>query len=332
MTADAARPAWIDQEPPLAARGWATARRLMGRAAFTWPLWVTAALILAALAALARARAPVRYEASVVLRVSEGQLTNSTAAQGSRLSIGTLRAYLSDLGFTNERLLGIMRRHAAIFPDAINDPPTAVAAFRDQMSVSLAENDFVEDRGAGDPPRTARVTVTFKAGNPELAWRMATEVAELVAGATLQRQRESMQGQRDAAVAALKAAEEEVMRVGAAPQDAGRDQRLKAAGERLAAAQKGALSVDLALRALAERQVLRFDVVDPGRVPERASVTDVALTTFFTVLAAGLLGLPLLAGAFDPRVLDGEDLAAVGLQPVGRVPPLPARGGVAARV
>ena len=72
----------------------------------------------------------------------------------------------------------------------------------------------------------------------------------------------------------------------------------------------------LLLRAVDEKQALHLELVDPGRPPVRVK----------GLAAAGgiLMGFPLFllfsalaAGAFDPRVLDDEDLRALGISPLG---------------
>jgi hypothetical protein len=89
-------------------------------------------------------------------------------------------------------------------------------------------------------------------------------------------------------------------------------------------AQEADVAAQLALRAVAERQTLRLNVVSPGRKPERVDRTTTLVTGFVTMLLVMLLLTALLAGAFDPRVLEAEDLVQSGLGLLGRFPALPA--------
>ena len=67
---------------------------------------------------------------------------------------------------------------------------------------------------------------------------------------------------------------------------------------------------------------LRFELVDPGRMPVVAGKRAL-VTGFFATFAALLVAAALLAGAFDPRVLGGDDLEALRIPLLGELPPLP---------
>jgi hypothetical protein len=72
----------------------------------------------------------------------------------------------------------------------------------------------------------------------------------------------------------------------------------------------------LLLRALDEQQALRLELVDPGRRPVRVKGLAAAqgVLIAFPLL---LLVVALAVGAFDPRVLDDQDLRALGIAPLG---------------
>jgi hypothetical protein len=78
----------------------------------------------------------------------------------------------------------------------------------------------------------------------------------------------------------------------------------------------------LAKSADRHRQTLAFDLVDAGRLPQPPSSTAVAAGVAGRLVVGFLAGL-LLAGAFDPRVLDRDDVVELGLVPLGRTPRLP---------
>ncbi|HTA18876.1 MAG TPA: hypothetical protein VK989_06265, partial [Polyangia bacterium] len=101
------------------------------------------------------------------------------------------------------------------------------------------------------------------------------------------------------------------------------DVRVRIARERLLAAQAAEAAANFSATAASEHQVLRFDVIDGGVMPTPIDRRDELTTMFITVLAVGLATIWLLAGAFDPRVLDAVDLVALGAPVLGHVPALP---------
>jgi hypothetical protein len=92
--------------------------------------------------------------------------------------------------------------------------------------------------------------------------------------------------------------------------------------ERLKATEAHAAAAHLGVRAAEEQQALRFDLVDPGRIPPvvtREAVVVGGIATFALALLAGCL----VAGAWDPRVVAIGDLSALGIPALGRLPVLP---------
>ena len=92
---------------------------------------------------------------------------------------------------------------------------------------------------------------------------------------------------------------------------------------RLQAADQRAANARLATRAAEQGQTLRFELVDPGRMPAVARKSPF-LIDFVVILAVALLAACTLAGAFDPRVTGGSDLRALRVPLLGEMPALPA--------
>jgi hypothetical protein len=309
---------WLDDEPALGAAGWSTVRRLGRRAYASWPLWLAAALLVSGGLAFRRARAPVRYEATTVLRVSEGTIT----IKGSELSGGALRSHMSDLAFTSEHLLAVMRRHPQWFGGLNADPVSALAGFRDATEVTILHNGFIEDRGPGDPPRAAWVVVTYHAPTPDAAWTITTELGELLAGSTLAGQRVALEREEAAAKESLRQAQADLARL-VRDDPTRNDERVRAARERWRMAQTAVASTGMAVHAASARQALRFEIVDPGRRPEVQSKLAGVLPRFLGALFVAVAVGWLLVGAFDPRVLEAGDVAMTGLGVLGELPMLP---------
>jgi hypothetical protein len=300
--------------------GWRAARRLARRSRASWPLWLGAALLVSGGLTARRAWAPLRYEVTTVLRVSEGTLD----ASGSNLNGGALRAHVNERAFKSEHLTGVMKRHPEWFGGLAVDPEQAVAGFRAAMDVSFSENGFIEDRGPGDPPRAARIAVTFRARSPEASWTIAHELDELVIGSALEGQRADLEREAAAAADLLRRAQEDLGR--AVREDpTGNDPRVRAARERWRKAQAAAAAATMEQHAATAQQALHFELVDPGRKPEDQKDLEPLVTRFIVSFLAAILAGWLLAGAFDPRVLDADDVEMVGVSVLGRLPLLPAR-------
>jgi len=315
---------WIDEEPPLRPALGRLLARLVRRGAVTWWLWIPVAVLIALGAAALKNRHRV-FEATVVLRVIEG----TVRVAGAELGPGALRAQVEDLAFTNPNLLAVLRRHVVDFPDVTTDPVDAVADLRRSADVVITDNDFVEERAADDPPRSAGIALSFRSPNPELALAMARDLAELVVRSALNQQKQALEREGAAAAAALQQAEAQTARTADDPDLAAQDPRAEAARQRLMATVAKATNARLGQRAVEAQQTLHIDLVDAGRVPRRPTNLE-RLQDFAIVLALAALAGCLVAGAFDPRVLSRDDLIIMELAPLGEVPALPAarsRGG-----
>jgi len=260
---------------------------------------------------VADARKPRQYAVTVGLLVSEGPMrTRETREQ---LGPGALRTHVKNLTFTRARLGDLIRSHPADFPGATKDLEEAIDELRERIKYEINEVAFDEDDA--DAPRSTRIALTFTASKPDSAWRLTHALADLLIDSTLARQRAAMLRERAGAEAALEAAEGQTDLLTAPG--------VKSTAERLRTTQVGAAQANLGLRATEEQQAIRFELVDPGRMPtaitKASLVGDGAVTLAIVLLAAFLL-----AGAFDPRVIDPDDLVGLGISMLGRLPPLPA--------
>ncbi len=328
---------WLGDEPALGAGLRRVIRRTFRRGPASWFVWVPLAVGVA-LYGSARSTRRRAFEATVVLRLTEGRL----AAAGGQLGAGMVRAYVQDRGFSSDHLLQIMRRHPRAFSDAATEPAESVQEMRAGIEVSISGNDFVEDRRPDDPPRSARIAITFHAGDPELAIAVARELAQVVVSSTLGIEKQQLERNRAAAAAALAQAEHaydsEAAQAGAADGAGsggpGSDELAEVARQELRRTVALAGATSLASRAGEDDQTLRFDVIDMGTAPPRHTRSFFLQQLAADLLVALLVGW-LLAGTFDPRILDRSDLEDLGLAPLGELPRLPPRrravSGVSAR-
>jgi len=316
-------PDWFDQEPRAGATILKLGRRLLQRGLATWRLWLVAALLVGAGWALFKVRRGNDFEGTIVLRVSEGAQQKAASPgvvnPGVMLGRGKLRTYINEVALSKPSLIKLMSGHPKSFPRVESDPSFAVQSFRENMTVEISENDFVEERRSDDPPRSARVIINFKAGDPELAWQIAQELGALAIGSTIE-------GQRSQLTADLEGARTEASRaaeaVTALEGRTGPNMQLDIARQRLLNAQQKVEDTSIALRALGQEQVLKFEVVDRGRVQPRPNPVRVGVKAFVITSLLAALAAWLLAGAFDPRVLDEVDVAGAGMPVLGRLPRL----------
>jgi hypothetical protein len=306
---------WIDGEPRLGAAGLAMLRRLGQRAGFTWPRWVVLAVLLSAALAARRFRANGPYDVTSIVRVTEGRVE----VAGAQLSAAVLRAHVQDLAFTSARLKALMAHYPGHFPGLGLDPATTLENFRSQLEVTITETDFTEERKVDDPPRSARLTINFTGNDPDFVWKVTQELSQLVIDSSRGQQRANLEAAKTVADNALRRATDELVAVEAENLPP-RSPRLEGAQGRLTLAAMEAHKTDLALKALQEDEALRFEIVDPGRKPRIPNKLVDAVTGFVVGLGSFLVLGWLVVGAFDPRVLDAQDLASMGSNVLGQVP------------
>jgi hypothetical protein len=310
---------WLDQERPIRPALRALLARLGRRGRASWFVWVPLAVAATALVTVRAARRRI-FEATVVLRVTEGEMH----VAGSELNSSLLYDYVRERAFTNENLAEVVARYPGEFS---GEPAVEATEMRSATDLAITDNDFVEDRAAEDPPRSARIAVTFHDLDPETALAVARDLAELIVRSTLNLQKQAAEREAAGSALALRQAEGAL----AAREDEQEkadsgsshfDPILEQARGRLDAMVAMAADARLAKSADRHRQTLAFDLVDAGRLPQPPSSTAVAAGVAGRLVVGFLAGL-LLAGAFDPRVLDRDDVVELGLVPLGRTPRLP---------
>jgi hypothetical protein len=269
------------------------------------------ALLMAVLAFGKRTFAP-----RLVLRLEEGGSDPNASANVKR----RLSDYVREGVFTSEPLLALIRRHG-LYPNlAANNPHAAVESFREDIDVDVFQNWFVEYRGPGSSPRSARVVVSYHSPYREKALAVTRELAALVKARETQQRRE--QAQR-----AAKAAEEARDALRLAVQERAVEIAAKRNEVLAAAVPESATQVEL-VGMLGSLEVLERDLdeatrraaslelgaaLERGGVGLRVEVVDDAVLpndarrSFWLSVVAGasfVLGLPLSAvavGAFSTR-------------------------------
>jgi hypothetical protein len=329
---------WIDNEPA-ASRALAELARL-GRRALRRPLLLVSLSVLGAAAFVGwRSRAIRWYTARAVLRVTEGEFDPLTSPNTRR----KLRSYVLEAALTNPRLLEIVRKHK-LYPLLLHDDPNAaVSALRNDMRVDVYMNYFLEERGVDDPPRSARIAISYRGRNPAVAQSVVSELSKIVE----QNEHLTRQTEAEQVVAVLDQGVDEAARNLA---DARREMfertleldrapktqavALRVQIDQLARSING-LEIqlkdatenkqrfDIRARFEEEQRGIHFDVVDM-RIEESAAVWSSRAVQLAVMGGIGLLlALPLVAiglGALDSRIYDGDDIGRLGMHAVGVIP------------
>lgn len=301
--------AWEETEPKL----WRALRRatlrLLARSRASWPIWVALVALGCAGSLAWRIRHPPPYTTTLVFRITEGTVPVAPESLSSR----ALRAYIFDLAFSRHNLTPLAERLSTPRQGRAPDIGETITDILDATTITIGESDFIEDRAPGDPPRSVRIELTFRDATPDGSWTMAHALADLMVASERDRRVRVVERHAAESNAAAKqagrAGEAEVHRAEpSAGAVAERENELRDSAQTW-----------LARRSLDENQALRFELTDPGRHPadqfrSLASLVG-ALAVFFPFL---LFAAALLAGAVDPRVLDADDLTAMGIVVLGR--------------
>jgi hypothetical protein len=350
---------WIANEPVLARTAIESVGTLFRRARASWPIWAAVALLASAGATFHATLRPAPYETTVVLSFSEGGAVASDAE--GPVSVGALRTYITDLAFSRVNLLALAGKHPAAFPQLAVDPDRTLMTMRDAMRVTVTGDDFIDDYGGEDGPRPVRIEVAYQSKDPLVSAAVARDLARLLGDAEAARQKRELERQTavgasmglrvdgpdpdkgTAATAWLNLDQDlgkgigQVRRKDAGKPGAGAgragDPAAKAGAvsggpsalrmyKRLGSARRQVELARLTLHAIEQSQYLKFDVVDPGQAPTpRTLNVGRTVTLLLGFLLLFIPALALLAGAFDPRVLDRADLAATpGAVVLGRLP------------
>jgi hypothetical protein len=328
---------WTDDE-----FGWKEVRaelaRIRRRVRARWLLTILLALVLTGLVIVRQARRERTYRATVMLRVMEGQFDPDSAPPTS----AQLQEYLWEVALSRARLFEVMEEHNLYGSERRIDPLLALDEMRDVLDVKVLRNYFQIERDPDAPPRSARIALSYAHGDPEKALEVTRALANIMAEQEAKTRRESTEvalaSMRDSATtldSALVAARMEESRLvyelstGDPAQAPARTVRLVSLRRQIQSLEDQKSLANMAVSNLGLRnQVegrelgLRFEIIDPGRVPKVviADSTRLALLgciAFLFLLPVAGTGI----AAYDLRIYDADDLKRLGLRPFGHVPP-----------
>jgi len=344
---------WIDGEPGIRAAG-RELLRLYRRAILRWRVTATLTFLIVAAVVVRKAFQVARYPAQVALLAMEGEIEVETpsgeiqrvgSSASSARTEARLQDYVVNVVFSDAALLEIMRRHSINPSKVAQNPKLAVSGFRDDIDVDVYRNNFIYDRLAGDPPRSARLDIGVFAADPREALFIAQELADLVISHEARRRTEMLEAAKAFSAELAINFEQEVAR------------REREVTERLVDAQNGGTMSPLELQQLQSLEALKQQLAEVKRerndLSLRESMEEQDLGLKFErvdwrsverpepkqrrLLIAGfvtlLLVLPLIGlavGAFDSRVYAPSDVRRLGMVSVGIIrawPPQAALSG-----
>jgi hypothetical protein len=140
-----------------------------------WLALLLAALLASGVAAVVlvvkRSYAPV-----FMLRVVEADRDPNSMPRLKR----QLADYARQAVMTSEPLFRIMRKHGLYSSLLRKNARAALQSFREDISIEVYQNYFLEDRAPGDLPRSARLAVSYRAKDPVVALAVTRELGALI--------------------------------------------------------------------------------------------------------------------------------------------------------
>ena len=306
---------WLASEPGLALGLRQAARLWRSGLRRPWLALLLSGLLAAALVgALLLARQ--RYSPVLVMRVVEADRDPTSMP---RLK-SQLADYVRQAVLTSEPLFEIMRKHGLYSALLRNNARGALESFRDDISIKVYQNYFLEDREPGDLPRSARLAVSYTARDPVVALAVTRELGALIIN-------REQRVRREQALLAAQQAERERLALQRALQE--RSAQIVARQTQLAELAQpdtraqveligmlgslGGLERDLEtverrtaaleLASALERRGmgLYFQVVDDGALPSRAHRVQGLVLVFGAAFLCGLPLITLSIGAFSSQ-------------------------------
>jgi hypothetical protein len=329
---------WIRREPGM--RDVRKELYRLGKRAVRRPIaTLSIAIVLTTAVVAVRARKQPRYEATLVLAITEGgeDITKKDAPRPP----AQLKAYMSDVALSSARLTKVIEEQH-LYPSLFRrDPKKAVESMREDLDVQVYNNYFLLERAPDDPPRSARIALSYAAGSQHVAQTVVHALGQLVVEEEATSRQEATARAARAAADGVEAARNELYDrrasmsrmelslVHASPDDATtlrvqlaeEDNSMRAAQTRLDEATREENELELRARLEARDLGLRFQVAE-----EELEVTGLPLgkkKLALLILAVFTFALPLAAmfvGAFDARVRDLDDVRRLGLTGLGHVP------------
>jgi hypothetical protein len=170
---------WLSMEPSVLQVMIAELQRFKGRMKVHPVPVLLLALLMSAGATFVFARKPTMYTARVILRISEGALSQS---RGAVLPQNELKSYIYDFALSDRSLMeqiidkhGLFQRELALF-----GADGAIDELRDGLSIDVYHNFFHYDKNYESTPRSLRLGIVYMHKDADFAYKMAVLLSDLV--------------------------------------------------------------------------------------------------------------------------------------------------------
>lgn len=333
---------WYESEQPTR-RGFAAELQRIRRRTRVRPIpvLVVAALVTGVIAHKIATK-PVVVEAEVVLALAEG----SMAGTRTGIPVEQLRAYVTQVLLPDKKLLELIEKYDLTPLRRKAGPEFALERLRDQFSVEIWKNTFVNyDEDDDNARRSARIGITVTDVDPDRAIDLAHDLAATVIEAAANVRQAAADRVTEQIAMLRRATQDELDKIEADILD--KTTAIDRARQRGQTEVAGILRIDLAAlqadqrsheaqltkivaspEALASQIAaagldMSLSVVDESR-PERPTHSGLVLVMVVAVVGTGsLIGAALVLGAFDARVHEADDVTRLGLPVLGHVPGFP---------
>ncbi len=321
---------WVDDEPSFAdfCGDWAAAVR-GARGKLAWLVIVTVGVT--ALVGSWRMLHARTFRAAIVMRVSETLLTEQPPPVGDV----ELASYVADVFLSRETLGAIIEQHGLYPQSRGKNLSLALERMQQDIEIAVTQNYFAPERFIADPLRTARIVISYNGETPEQALAVVRDLGGRIVRERAQQRSSSARANAEAISAEGTALRQQLLLARA------QQTRLTAHyGESMLVLVRiaGLLKLidnieddltdhdhnenDFTLVDGLENEGLgmRFEVIDPGRLPspELGRSGDAVL---FGALALSC-ALPLAAlgfGILPGRIAHPRDLERMGIDVLGTI-------------
>lgn len=256
-----------------------------------------------------------QYAPVFMLRVKEADRDPASMPRLKR----QLADYARQAVMTSEPLLQIMRKHGLYGSLVRKNTRAALQSFREDISVQVYQNYFLEERSARDLPRSARLAVSYRAKDPMVALAVTRELGALIIDheRNVRREQASLAAQqavheREALKRLLQQRSGDIVaKQGEVTRPSAEDMRphvqligmlgaVSALEHELEVAERRSAALEVAAALERGGVGLYFEVVDEGALPPRAGKVESLLILFGAVFATGLPLIAVSIGAFTP--------------------------------
>ena len=284
------------------------------------------------------------YQAEVVLALREGSLMSPDKRTG--LPVGELKELVTSVLLPDAQVADLIERRDLLRLRKRLGMPWAISELREQISIEVWRNSFAYyDSENPNREASARVGLTVTDEDPDSAYLLARDLAEIVVEQTREHRQDianKIAGQIEHVRIAMTERAAQLEREAAekvlAIQNAKREDKPGLAhalelqwlgiADQQKETERMLSQIAASPEALADRIAeagldLNVEVVSEKR-PVRPDNKGLLIAIVAVIVGTGsLLGSALVVGAFDSRVHDSDDVERLGLPVLGHVPGFP---------